>query len=123
MTEWLNPIRCSASRISRENDRSFSVVHPIAPAVRVKPICQTWPSATVNGNFSATTMGLSPQLYDLAADRAEETNLAATRPEIVQRLTAELLSWHASMPPDGGPTYVSLSKAERKARALSRSQN
>ena len=67
--------------------------------------------------------GSAPQLYDLAADRAEETNLAATRPEIVQRLTAELLSWHASMPPDGGPTYVSLSKAERKARALSRSQN
>ncbi len=47
--------------------------------------------------------GTQPQLYDLAYDRSEVTNLAAKYPEIVARLTKALLAWHQSMPPDHGP--------------------
>lgn len=47
--------------------------------------------------------GSGELLYDLASDRAEQRNLAAQQPEVVARMKAELLSWHASMPPDRGP--------------------
>ena len=47
--------------------------------------------------------GAQPQLYDLAKDRGETTNLAATQAEVVQRLTEKVLAWHQSMPPDEGP--------------------
>jgi arylsulfatase A-like enzyme len=67
--------------------------------------------------------GSEPQLYDLAADPAESTNRATAQPEIVRRLTSELMTWHSSMPPDGGATYISLNKAERKARAVARARN
>jgi uncharacterized sulfatase len=49
--------------------------------------------------------GSKAQLYDLNADRAETTNLASAHPDVVQRLTAALLAWHASLPPDNGATY------------------
>jgi uncharacterized sulfatase len=49
--------------------------------------------------------GSRPQLYDLASDCGETTNLAADHPMVVERLTASLLAWHQSMPPDAGPTY------------------
>ncbi|HUG93933.1 MAG TPA: sulfatase-like hydrolase/transferase, partial [Planctomycetaceae bacterium] len=49
--------------------------------------------------------GSSPELYDLAADRAETTNRAADRPEVVNRLTAAVVAWHKSLPADNGPTY------------------
>ncbi|MBL9211231.1 MAG: hypothetical protein JNL92_12250, partial [Opitutaceae bacterium] len=47
--------------------------------------------------------GSKPELYDLARDRGETTNLAAQQPEVVRRLTAAALAWHRSMPPDNGP--------------------
>jgi len=47
--------------------------------------------------------GSNPQLYDLAQDRAETHNLAAKQEKVVKRLSAALLSWHQSMPPDNGP--------------------
>ncbi|MBL9131785.1 MAG: sulfatase-like hydrolase/transferase [Verrucomicrobiaceae bacterium] len=47
--------------------------------------------------------GSQPQLYDLAADRGETTNLVASQPEIVARMTKTLLAWHQSMPEDNGP--------------------
>lgn len=43
--------------------------------------------------------GSLPQLYDLAKDRGETTNLADSHPEVVRRLTALLLAWDRSMPP------------------------
>lgn len=49
--------------------------------------------------------GSNPQLYDLDADRAETTNIAGEHPDVVRRLSAELVTWHKSMPPDNGPTY------------------
>ncbi len=47
--------------------------------------------------------GTKPQLYDLAKDRGETTNLAVTHPDIVRRMTKSLLEWHQSLPPDNGP--------------------
>ncbi len=49
--------------------------------------------------------GADPQLYDLNVDRGETTNLAADRPELVKRLTAAVVAWHKSMPPDNGAIY------------------
>lgn len=48
--------------------------------------------------------GTAPQLYDLARDRGETTNLAAQQSEIVARMSRTLLAWHQSLPPDNGPT-------------------
>src|SRR5690606_10016348 len=49
--------------------------------------------------------GSQPELYDLAHDRAEQTNLADQHPAVVARLTAPLLAWHQSMPADRGATF------------------
>jgi hypothetical protein len=47
--------------------------------------------------------GSQPQLYDLETDVAEANNLAQQQPALVQRLTAAVLAWHRSLPPDNGP--------------------
>jgi len=49
--------------------------------------------------------GSRPQLYDLDVDQGETRNVAQEHPEIVRRLSAELIAWHKSMPPDNGPVY------------------
>jgi uncharacterized sulfatase len=49
--------------------------------------------------------GASPQLYDLDADPAEKYNLATTQAAETARLTAALVAWHRSLPPDNGTTY------------------
>jgi uncharacterized sulfatase len=41
-----------------------------------------------------------PQLYDLAADVGETTNLIYRYPARAAALRAELLAWHAALPPD-----------------------
>jgi uncharacterized sulfatase len=46
--------------------------------------------------------GSKPQLYDLATDRGETTNLAAQQPGIVTVMVKALREWHHSMPPDNG---------------------
>ena len=60
--------------------------------------------------------GAAPELYDLTADPAESRNLAATQPIEVSRLTAAVLAWHRSMPPDLGATYVPPPAAPGKAK-------
>lgn len=47
--------------------------------------------------------GAQPELYDLATDRGETTNLAGKHPEIVTRLAAAVVAWHRSLPADNGP--------------------
>lgn len=47
--------------------------------------------------------GSQPELYDLAGDRGETTNLAGKQPEIVGRLKDAALAWHRSLPADNGP--------------------
>ena len=49
--------------------------------------------------------GSNPQLYNLADDRSETSNLAAKKPELRDRLTQAAIAWHKSMPPDNGATF------------------
>jgi uncharacterized sulfatase len=49
--------------------------------------------------------GSEPELYDLQADRGETRNLADVHPQLVERLTKDLTSWHRSMPPDRGAEF------------------
>lgn len=49
--------------------------------------------------------GTDVELFDVSTDRGETVSVAADHPDVVQRLKAELLQWHASMPPDNGETY------------------
>ncbi len=46
--------------------------------------------------------GTEPQLYDLAKDRGETTNLATRQRDITARLTRSVIEWHQAMPPDNG---------------------
>lgn len=52
--------------------------------------------------FLCSYDGSNPELYNLDQDRSETRNVAVTQPEVVQRLTAAVLSWHQAMPPDNG---------------------
>jgi uncharacterized sulfatase len=49
-----------------------------------------------------------PELYDLAKDREETTNVAEQQADVVRRLTAVVLAWHQSLPPDNGPVLGAL---------------
>lgn len=49
--------------------------------------------------------GTDPQLYDLEVDRGETTNVADQKAERVKAMSAKLIAWHESMPPDNGATY------------------
>jgi uncharacterized sulfatase len=60
--------------------------------------------------------GSNPQLYDLATDTSEKTNIAQRHPEIASRLTRLLLAWNQSMPSDKGATYAALDKSIGKNR-------
>lgn len=48
--------------------------------------------------------GSRPQLFDLAKDPGESTNLAAGNPVVVDRLRSAVLAWHQALPADNGPT-------------------
>lgn len=56
--------------------------------------------------------GSRPQLYDLNADRGEQHDIAAANPEVVGRLTAAVVGWHQSMPPDRGAEFRKKGSAE-----------
>lgn len=61
--------------------------------------------------------GSEAQLYDLAQDRGETTNVAAQHLQVVEHLTQEVISWHHSMPPDNGPALgAELPKPKAKAK-------
>jgi arylsulfatase A-like enzyme len=47
--------------------------------------------------------GSNSELYDLAKDRGETTNVAGGNAAVVARMKAALLAWHQAMPPDNGP--------------------
>ena len=42
--------------------------------------------------------GTAPELYDLAADPAENTNVAPAHPALAQELTALALAWKQTWP-------------------------
>jgi arylsulfatase A-like enzyme len=49
--------------------------------------------------------GSKPELYDLARDRGETTNVALANPDVTRRLAAAAVAWHRTLPPDNGPNY------------------
>lgn len=49
--------------------------------------------------------GSNAELYDLRKDPSESQNLANQNPDVVSKLTAQLLRWHQAMPSDNGATY------------------
>lgn len=49
--------------------------------------------------------GSAPELYNLATDRGETTNVATEHPDVVASMRKGLLDWHQSMPADNGATY------------------
>ncbi|QDT15462.1 sulfatase-like hydrolase/transferase [Alienimonas californiensis] len=49
--------------------------------------------------------GSQAQLYDLAADPGETTDLAAAHPAVRARLRDAVVAWHESLPPDHGETF------------------
>ena len=65
--------------------------------------------------------GSRPELYNLASDPGETTNLAAKQPDLVNRLREAVLHWQSSLPPDNGPALgqAALRNANRPNRAAS----
>ncbi len=59
--------------------------------------------------------GSKAQLYHLATDRSETTNVAADHPALVARLNSAVTAWHRALPPDHGATYLP-SAAKGKAK-------
>ena len=56
-----------------------------------------------NWKFLCEYDGSKPELYELATDLAETTNVVVAHPEIAARMSAKLIAWHLSMPADNGP--------------------
>ena len=58
------------------------------------------PSAVRRGDWKLLSPGTGlAQLFDLANDIGETTDLAASRPEVVAELEAELADWQAQLQP------------------------
>ncbi len=55
--------------------------------------------------------GGSVALFDLEADRAEESSVAEMHPEVVARLVKELLAWNHEMPQDNGAVLEERAKS------------
>jgi uncharacterized sulfatase len=75
----------------RPPDRPGPADHPKVP----------WPDLAVReGDWKLCLWedGTHPQLYDLATDISEKTNVAAAHPEIVSRLTKMALAWRKTLP-------------------------
>jgi arylsulfatase A-like enzyme len=82
----------------------------LRPPDRPGPAKTPWPDLAIrDGNWKLliNTDGSSPQLYDLANDVNETTNLAAQNPARVDRLKKAVLAWRASMPlPEVAPVHA-----------------
>jgi len=60
--------------------------------------------------------GSDPQLFDLAKDREESTDIAETHREKVAELTKLVIAWHQSMPADKGATFGSRRRRQPKKK-------
>ena len=58
--------------------------------------------------------GTEAELYDLNADRGETNNVAASHPAVVADLTAKVVAWHQTLPPDNGATYKEKPRRRKK---------
>ena len=97
------------------------------PQVRTKPIFWDWTGsmnpaacwprwAIRSGDWKLLTdNGTRAELYRVADDRAEQTNLAAEHPDVVARLSAELDAWKASLPDELPAECLSIKRNNRAA--------
>jgi uncharacterized sulfatase len=91
----------SASMLGKTQQSRVKPLFWIRPPDRPGDDRETWPDLSVReGDFKLLLMedGSGAQLYDLANDPAETHNLTSQKPEIVQRLTKQLLDWRKSLP-------------------------
>jgi arylsulfatase A-like enzyme len=51
--------------------------------------------------------GAEAELYDLAADPGEQTNVASEHADVVADLTRQVVAWHESLPQDNGADFAS----------------
>ena len=74
----------------------------LRPADRPGPDAKTrWPDIAVrDGDWKLMLWedGTHPELYDLAKDERERTNVAADPPRFVERLTLQALAWRKTLP-------------------------
>ena len=54
-------------------------------------------AAPLRATISDAGPGLVWELYDIAADRTEQHDIAAAHPDVVERMKAELQTWHQSV--------------------------
>jgi uncharacterized sulfatase len=74
----------------------------------------------VNWKLLCNYDGSQAELYDLARDRGETTNVAGQHPHVVSRLTAAAVAWHQSLPPDNGPALGASAAPSRNAEPRQR---
>jgi uncharacterized sulfatase len=91
----------SASILGRREQKRHKPLFWIRPPDRPGGKGEKWPDLSVrDGNYKLLLMedGNDAQLYDLASDPSETHNFAKEKPEIVARLSKELLDWRKSLP-------------------------
>jgi uncharacterized sulfatase len=91
----------SASMLGAKQQKRTRPLFWIRPPDRPGDKVEKWPDLSVReGDFKLLLMedGSGAQLYNLASDPSESHNVANDRPEIVQRLSKELIEWRKSLP-------------------------
>jgi uncharacterized sulfatase len=98
----------SSSMIGKEEQTRSKPLLWTRPPDRPGQGADAWPDLAIReGDWKLLLMedGTRPQLYDLAADPGEKQNLAREQPQIVQRLSKELLDWRKSLPIQAPPSF------------------
>jgi uncharacterized sulfatase len=91
----------SLSMLGGKEQRRTKPLFWIRPPDRPGDKGEKWPDLSVrDGDLKLLLMedGSGAQLYDLASDPSENHNLAREKPQVVERLSKELLDWRKSLP-------------------------
>ncbi|HZV33222.1 MAG TPA: sulfatase-like hydrolase/transferase [Verrucomicrobiae bacterium] len=91
----------SATMLGREKQPRTKPLFWVRPPDRPGDARNAWPDLSVrDGDWKLLMMenGSRRQLYNLADDPREKNNLAKEKPEIVERLSKELLDWRKTLP-------------------------
>ncbi len=91
----------SASLLGKEAAKRTKPIFWLRPPDRPGPANDPFPDLAVReGDWKLLVNedGTGTQLYDLAKDRVEKTNLANANPEIVTRLKKSVLDWRKTLP-------------------------
>jgi uncharacterized sulfatase len=91
----------SVSMLGKTQQTRAKPLFWIRPPDRPGDNRETWPDLSIrDGDFKLLMMedGSGAQLYNLADDPAETHNMISQKPDVVQRLTKQLLDWRRSLP-------------------------